>query len=92
MYTGKGFKSGIIIVLVFIIYFIVTFINQQETLKSKKTALLEIQSDIEMQKIQKIELETEKDMMGSEEYIEKQAREKLGLVKDGEKVYIDSNK
>lgn len=45
----------------------------------------------EQQKIQK-DLETEKKNLNEPEYVEKIAREELGMVKKGELPYISSNK
>jgi cell division protein FtsB len=38
------------------------------------------------------ELKKQKDIINSDEYIEKIAREKLGMVKKGEKIFVDVNK
>jgi cell division protein DivIC len=90
MYKRK-FRSGLIIVLVFLIYFAVTFLNQEEILDQKNKELLGLQNSLEREKEIKKALEEEKSIAGSDEYIEKLAREKLGLVKEGETVFIDSN-
>ena len=37
-------------------------------------------------------MQKQKEEISSEESIEKLAREKLGMVKDGEKIFIDINK
>jgi cell division protein FtsB len=37
-------------------------------------------------------LKKQKDTMNSDEYIEKTAREKLGMVKPGERVFVDVNR
>ncbi|WP_242855790.1 septum formation initiator family protein [Ruminiclostridium josui] len=37
-------------------------------------------------------MEKQKSLINTEEFAEKIARDKLGYVKDGEKIYIDTNK
>lgn len=77
--------------IVFIVYAVITMINQQFTISDLK--------EIEQAEISKIEaLKKDNDKLveminnaTSVEYIEKMAREQLGLVKSGEKVYIDQS-
>lgn len=75
----------------FIIYAIVTLINQQVVI-GRLTA---VQKE-KIQKIESIKLENKKlvemiENAAKDENIEKMAREKLGLVKPGEKVYINQS-
>ena len=80
-----------IFIIVFIVYAVITMINQQFTISDLK--------EIEQAEISKIEaLKKDNDKLvemisnaTSVEYIEKMAREQLGLVKSGEKVYIDQS-
>jgi cell division protein FtsB len=77
--------------IIFIVYAVITMINQQFTISDLK--------EIEQAEISKIEaLKKDNDKLveminnaTSVEYIEKMAREQLGLVKSGEKVYIDQS-
>lgn len=52
----------------------------------------EIERKIATEKQKKQELLKQKEEISSDESIEKIAREKLGMVKDGEKVFVDINK
>ena len=77
--------------IIFIVYAAITMINQQFAISDLR--------EVEQAEISKIEaLEKDNDKLveminnaTSIEYIEKMAREQLGLVKSGEKVYIDQS-
>lgn len=75
----------------FVIYTAVTLINQQVAIGKLTT----IQNE-KLQKIESVKLENQKlvEMIknaSTDENIEKMAREQLGLVKPGEKVYINQS-
>jgi len=75
----------------FVIYAVVTVINQQVTIGK----LIAVQKE-KTQKVEGIKLENQKLMemiksAATDEHIEKMAREQLGLVKPGEKVYINQS-
>lgn len=75
----------------FILYTAVTLINQQVTIGKLTTVQKE-----KTQKVESINLENQKlvEMIktaATDENIEKMAREQLGLVKPGEKVYINQS-
>ena len=77
--------------IVFIVYAVITVINQQFTISD----LREVEQ-AEFSKIEALKKDNDKlaEMINnatSPEYIEKMAREQLGLVKSGEKVYIDQS-
>lgn len=94
---NKGKKSlwGVMFTIVLIIlsiYSAVTMIDQQKILVAKNNELKSIQSKIEEENKLKDELTKQKETVNSDEYIEKVAREKLGMVKHGEKIFVDVNK
>ena len=70
-------------------------IKQQLNISQYKNEIAELSSKIEVAeeelKQNKIDLEQEKKNTNSPEYIEKLAREKLGMYLQNETVYIDSN-
>ena len=75
-----------LLLILVIIYFIFTFINQQSKLNSHNKDISYYSTQIE-------ELEEEREeLVGSEEYIEKIAREKLDMYLPNETVYVDINK
>ncbi len=75
-----------------ILYGAFTYTSQSEELYLLNLQLQELQRKIENEKQINKKLKEQKDEISSEESIEKIAREKLGMVKDGEKVFIDINK
>lgn len=83
------FKSTIII-LIFTI-FIFTFIRQERTMKRIQTDIVVAQQELEELKEKKSKLQAEVDNAQSDEYLEKLARDRLGMIKEGE-VIINSKK
>lgn len=77
--------------IAFIVYAAITIINQQFTIDELRDA-----EQNEISKIESVRNENDRLMeminnATSVEYIEKMAREQLGLVKSEEKVYIDQS-
>ncbi|MDP4095042.1 MAG: septum formation initiator family protein [Bacillota bacterium] len=92
MNKRKKSKLGFFIVVALIIYFAYTIISQQKLLNNKKAALNAANDKYKQeQKINK-DLNDEKGKVNSDEYYEKVAREQLGMVKPGEKIFVDPNK
>ncbi len=87
----RKFKIKGILIMCFIMYAAYALINQQ--------LMIHKLSKVQEQKMEQInnvisDNEKLKQMIktsNSDEYIERMAREQLGLVKPGEKVYIDTN-
>lgn len=67
------------------------YMNQRKMINDLKsnTSILKNQSNELKNEIQKLTEEIEK--VNSLDYIEKKAREDLGMIKKGEKIYIDEN-
>ena len=80
-----------IFMVVFIIYAAIIIINQQFSISVLKEAEQAAVSKIESVKKDNDKLVEMINNATSIEYIEKMAREQLGLVKSGEKVYIDQS-
>ena len=73
------------------VYAVVTIINQQFAISELKAA-----EQASVMKIEAVKKDNDKlteiiNNSSSVEYIEKMAREQLGLVKSGERVYIDQS-
>ena len=85
-------KIWVVIISVFLLYFAYVFYEQQDILKAKTGQMKRIQAKIEEQEKVNRELQKQKEMLDSDEYIEKIARERLGMVKQGEKIFRDKNK
>jgi len=80
-----------IFMIAFIVYAAITIVNQQLTIYDLRKA-----EQNEISKIEAVRNDNDRLMeminnATSVEYIEKMAREQLGLVKPGEKVYIDQS-
>lgn len=81
-----------LILIVFIIYAIFTFINQQSKLNSYNQDISYYSAQIEDLKEKKEELIATQENVNSEEYIEEVAREKLDMYLPNEIIYIDISK
>lgn len=91
----KRDKKNMIVMLVgglVIIYFVYTLITQQIAINKKNQELENLQTQIAEANEESDKLKTEIENLSDPEYIEKIAREKLGLVRPNERVFVDSNK
>ncbi|MEI3401866.1 MAG: septum formation initiator family protein [Clostridia bacterium] len=92
MKNGKLLRNAFFIAL---IIWIVMLIKQQLNISQYKDEIKGLSSKIEVAESElnqnKQNLEQEKKNTDSLEYIEKLAREKLGMYLQNERVYIDSN-
>ena len=92
MKKGKLLRNAFLIAL---IVWIVMLIKQQLNISQYKDEIKELSSKIDVAENEltqnKQDLEQEKKNTDSLEYIEKLAREKLGMYLQNERVYIDSN-
>ena len=80
----------VIIIFIFAI-FIFNYIKQEITIKRIKEDIIVSQKQLEELKNKNVELETDLKKTESDEYIENLIRERLGMIKDGEKV-VNSEK
>jgi cell division protein FtsL len=92
MKKNKKSSFGIFILLFIFIYLSYIAVNQQKLLYAKNLELDKIENKIEDEAKLNGELTKESEMIQSDEYVEKIAREKLGMVKKGERVYVDIGK
>ena len=84
----------VIIVLIILIigYFCLSIYNQERDIEYLKGTYKEIQEEMkEREEILK-NVQNELKTVDSDEFVEKQAREKLKMVKSNEKVFIDTNR
>ena len=86
------FKLSNIFCVIMLAYFVHTLIEQQTTLNKYNSQIEAYETQISLKK-ETLELYTnDKENETTDEYIEKVARESLGLVKPYEKIYIDVSK
>lgn len=81
-----------VLILVFAVYVIYTFIMQQQTLNAYKSEEKRYNKEIEFAKEEQEKLVITKNNINSDEYIEQIAREKLDMYLPNERVYIDIGK
>lgn len=92
MSKRKKSRFGLFILLVFFLYFAYEMVGQQKLLYSKSFDMQKIQSKLGEEKKINEELKKEQQTMNSDAYVEKVAREKLGMVKKGERIFVDTGK
>jgi len=85
----KVFRFGILIFIVGTAFFVRTVFSQQNMIDKKLAELNDVQAKIEEIEKENGRLEQEKDSLFTDENMEKIAREKLGMVKPGEKIFVD---
>lgn len=90
MKTKKIYKKVFIIAIA--AYALTTFINQQKSINSYKTAQKYYSEQINSKVAYKETLYNKKNNLNSEEYIQEAAREKLDMYLPNERVYIDISK
>lgn len=87
----KGFRWGLLITTALVLYLLYVIVSQQTNLDIKFSELKDIQAKIEEESNLNRELKNEEELLNTDEYIEKTAREKLGMIKPGERIFIDIN-
>jgi cell division protein FtsB len=81
-------KTNLNLIWAFIGLIAITFAVRQVEVIRVRNRLAQLESEIEYYMMLNSALEEQAQTLGSEEYIEKAAREKLGLVMPGEVQYI----
>lgn len=80
-----------ILVVVSVCFALVMFINQFSRIRGYNEQIKDLEGQIAEQEQINTELSDKFDVYSSKEYVEKIARDELGLMRANEKVYIDSN-
>ncbi len=86
VFLKKGLFCCILIYICFLL------ISQQFSLSRLNEKKDDIEIKIAAAQKEQTELQAQKDASGTDEYLERVAREKLGYMKPSEKVFIDSSK
>ena len=75
----------------FVFYAVITIINQSVRIAEKKAELSKIHQHINVVEIESKELEKVRDYKGKDlaDYMERIAKEKLGYVSEGERIFIN---
>ena len=92
MSKRKNSTFGIFVLLTIFLYLSYVAVGQQKLLNKKEFELSKIENKIKDEMKANEELIKEKEIINSDEYKEKVAREKLGMVKRDERVFVDIGK
>lgn len=85
--------SVIIGIIIFVIgYSCLSIYNQERDIEYLKGTYKEIQEEMKEKEVILKQVKNELKTVDSDEFVEKQAREKLKMVKPNEKVFIDTNR
>lgn len=84
--AGILLKTG---VLLFAVYAIYTIISLQVQIRNKRIELADLTDTVEQQELKNAEIEAIIENADDPEYIAKVARDKLGYVTPGEKVFVN---
>lgn len=87
----KKIKKKNLLLMLIGAYICFTLVNQQIIMQRQKTELKKYTVELEKTKEENMKLQDEVKLSQSLKYIEKLAREKLGLVKEGETPVIDNS-
>lgn len=86
-------RLGLVIVVAFFaIYFVYIMIWQQVMISQKNKEIRALEEKINAASQQTEELKKELENIDDPEYLEKIARERLGLVRPNERIFVDANK
>ena len=90
---SKQFKIFVLLaVVVFVGYIGWSLYAQEVSLQAKTNQLETLKEDIKVEEAKKAKYERERMNINTPEYIERVAREKLGMIKPNEKIYVDPEK
>jgi cell division protein DivIC len=86
----KKFNTKSVVIIFAVVYVCYVLINQQVTMSRQKKELQKYNVELEKKKEEKKVLQDEVELSKTDKYIEKLAREILGLVKEGETPVLDN--
>lgn len=92
MNKRKKPRLGLLIMVGLLVYFTYIVLQQEKIWDEKTAEMNSIQAKVKDEEKLNQELKKESQNANSDENVEKAAREKLGMLKPGEKVYVDINK
>jgi cell division protein FtsL len=92
MSRKKKSRFGIFVLMAIFIYLSYLAVGQQRMIYAKNLENSKVESKIAVEKKTNEELKNEEKIINSDEYIEKVARDKLGMVKKDERVFVDIGK
>lgn len=90
IFNNKVFTFALSLILA--VYVLLTVIEQQASLSDGKKLLALYETNIKQQEAVARELKEEESKVGTDEYVEQVARQKLGLCKSTEKLFVDTKR
>ncbi len=90
MRNGK-IKIKTLAVLTILGVFIIAFVRQELTMKRLNKNIATKNEELQQLQDENVKLQDEVERVNSDSYIERLARERLGMIRSGEKVIISSN-
>jgi cell division protein FtsB len=81
-----------VIIIAFVIYASVTLVGQQITLRRMEAKKADLTKQVEQAKKETDNYKKTLKSVSTDTYAEKIARDKLGLVKDGDIIYVDTGR
>lgn len=89
-YTRENdLKVKILLLVIICGAMIVRGIMQQPEIIENKNEIANLNEEIEYEKIRQSEVEEMRDSVDTDEYIERIARDKLGMIKENERIFVD---
>lgn len=87
----KSYILLYVAIFAFAVYAVITLVNQYVEISDKKQQLAELNNQILVQEIKNEDIEKVKNYTGEEldEYMKKIAREDLGYISQGERVFVN---
>ena len=85
----KNSKIPLLVLFAFVAFFVIQGVMLQPDISNNKDKIDELNAQIEYEKQRAEEVDGLKENVDSDEYIEKIAREKLGMIRKDEIVFID---
>lgn len=89
-HMGKKPKFKGIVIVLLLVYLSYIFVNLEVSMQKKKSELAKKQQEVVELKKENTRLKDDVKLSSSDLYIEKMAREKCGLIKEGETPVIDN--
>ena len=90
LYTKENnLKVKIILLIIICSAMIIRGIMQQPEIIENKNTIANINEEIEYEKIRQSEVEEMRESVDTDEYIERIARDKLGMIKENERIFVD---
>jgi len=84
--AGNKLVKGLIVLL--ILYFVLLFATQSIRLLQMRSTLISIEEEIQVVRLQNEEMLREIEQLHTPAYLEKMAREELGMVRSGELLFL----